>query len=531
MNEEEPGWLGRRWGRLGTGTRMFLILATALMPLGLIAILASIYSARENSEQRAEQTLSRLEAKTRQVDDLISRSSDTLRAASTALEAAPSDPAACARTLAQVAALQKASGRYALFDGGGALRCATAGFNPAPPGPIPAEERFAEKNVEITPDATALRLTVYRGTSAQAVAEFDRAALSALTFIPGTRADFRLELSGGGRRLLLRDDYRRVPVVRTVTDSAPIDGGRLDLRITLGAIPIRLTDVLLILLPVLMWISAAVIGWWTVNRQLVRPLAAIQRAVSAYRPGEAPLELPTLKTSAREIGELGLAFEQVTLTVARHEAELEAAVERQTRLVREVHHRVKNNLQVVASLLNLHSRGSPSPDAAAAYASIQRRVDALAVVHRNHYAELEENRGVALKPLISELAANLRATAPAGATAMQMRLDVAPVYVTQDVAVSVAFLVTEMTEYGMLCGASQVTVVIEPIAATQASLAIEVDSLAESENRDEAVSDRFERIITGLARQLRSTLERDTTRGRYALTIAIADRGDEAGAA
>ena len=93
----------------------------------------------------------------------------------------------------------------------------------------------------------------------------------------------------------------------------------------------------------------------------------------------------------------------MTRTVARHEADLEAAVVRQTRLVREVHHRVKNNLQVVASLLNLHSRGSPNEEVAAAYASIQRRVDALAVVHRNHYAELEENRGVALKSLITEL--------------------------------------------------------------------------------------------------------------------------------
>ena len=83
---------------------------------------------------------------------------------------------------------------------------------------------------------------------------------------------------------------------------------------------------------------------------------------------------------------------------------------------------MKNNLQVVASLLNIHSRGSPNEEVAAAYASIQRRVDALAVVHRNHFAELEENRGVALKPLISELAANLRATAPASALGMSIRL-------------------------------------------------------------------------------------------------------------
>src|SRR6185436_9147561 len=199
--------------------------------------------------------------------------------------------------------------------------------------------------------------------------------------------------------------------------------------------------------------------------------------IADYKPGDRGLDLPQLRTPAQEIGALGEAFEGMTRTVARHEADLEAAVVRQKRLVREVHHRVKNNLQVVASLLNLHSRGSPNEDVAAAYASIQRRVDALAVVHRNHYAELEENRGVALKPLVSELTANLRATAPASAAGMQIRLDIGPFYVTQDVAVSVAFLITEITEFGMLCGAALVSVTLDRDGPGFAGLSIEVDAL------------------------------------------------------
>src|SRR6185436_14948845 len=124
-------------------------------------------------------------------------------------------------------------------------------------------------------------------------------------------------------------------------------------------------------------------------------------------------------------------------------------------------------------------------------ASIQRRVDALAVVHRNHYAELEENRGVALKPLISELAANLRATAPPSAATMQIRLDVAPLYATQDVAVSVAFLVTEIVEFGMLCGAEIVSVVLEAGASGTARLSVEVDALAGAAAGEAAFADRF----------------------------------------
>ena len=522
MSEERQGWFGSRWSRLATGPKMLLILSLALLPLGVIAILASIYSARENSQQRAEQTLARLEIKAQRLNELLVRTVGTMRAASAAVAAASPDDEVCESVLRRLTALQTATGRYAVYGPGGRVLCATPGFTPAPGRRLDASGQA----LEISPDGERLRLTLFdAGGSVEGVAEFSRDALRTLTFIPGTRADFTLELVAADRTMHLRHDYRPVPLVQTVSDSAAIADNRLQLRITLGAVPIRAIDVLLILLPVMMWIAAGIIGWWVVNRQLLRPLGRIQQVVSSYRPGDRPLELPNLRSPAREIGELGVAFDNVTRTVARHEAELEAAVERQTKLVREVHHRVKNNLQVVASLLNLHSRGSPSEEAAAAYASIQRRVDALAVVHRNHYAELEENRGVALRPLISELAANLRATAPAAAASMQVRIDVEPVHTNQDVAVSVAFLVTEIAEHGMLSGAPQVSVVLDSLDAATARLAIEVDSLAGDPDVDPRLADRFDRIISGLARQLRSTLERDPARGRYSVTIAITGRG------
>jgi two-component sensor histidine kinase len=191
-----------------------------------------------------------------------------------------------------------------------------------------------------------------------------------------------------------------------------------------------------------------------------------------------------------------------------------------------VHHRVKNNLQVVASLLNLHARGATSEDASAAYASIQRRVDALAVVHRNHYAELEENRGVALKSLLSELGANLRANAPKSASGLQIRLAVDHVHASQDVAVPVAFLVTELVEFAMFCDARCVTVTVEQAGPGKASLVVESDALQGAPRCDERLFERFDRIVTGLSRQLRSVIQKDSEAGRYALEIAIVGRGD-----
>src|SRR3546814_11595498 len=70
------------------------------------------------------------------------------------------------------------------------------------------------------------------------------------------------------------------------------------------------------------------------------------------------------------------------------------------------------NLQVISSLINFHARGARSAEVVTAYAPTQRRVDALAVVHRNHFAGMEENRGPRPRSVIGKLSLNYRDTAP-----------------------------------------------------------------------------------------------------------------------
>ncbi len=170
-----------------------------------------------------------------------------------------------------------------------------------------------------------------------------------------------------------------------------------------------------------MWVAATLISWLLVSRLLVRPLKRLERAVCRYQPGDAELDLPRKLGPSTEIQELREAFTRAVTRVDESEREMTSALEGQRRLVREVHHRVKNNLQVVASLLNIHGRSADTDAARAAYAGIGRRVGALSIVHRSHFAEMEENRGIALRPLVSELAAELRAGAPEAARELRDR--------------------------------------------------------------------------------------------------------------
>ena len=59
--------------------------------------------------------------------------------------------------------------------------------------------------------------------------------------------------------------------------------------------------------------------------------------------------------------------------------------------IREIHHRVKNNLQTVAALLRLQARRMDSPDAKAALEEAVRRVGSIAIVHETLSQTVEEN--------------------------------------------------------------------------------------------------------------------------------------------
>ena len=97
------------------------------------------------------------------------------------------------------------------------------------------------------------------------------------------------------------------------------------------------------------------------------------------------------------------------ITLQKHQREIiEQALEEKTALLHEVHHRVKNNLQIVSSLLNLQARKA-QPGAALALADCQGRIQAMSLVHQLLY-ESSSMAEVDLSAYIDRLVALIRAT-------------------------------------------------------------------------------------------------------------------------
>ncbi|WP_077037750.1 sensor histidine kinase [Pelomonas sp. KK5] len=124
--------------------------------------------------------------------------------------------------------------------------------------------------------------------------------------------------------------------------------------------------------------------------------------------------------------------------------EIEAALGEKTALLGEVHHRVKNNLQVISSLLNLQA-GSAEPAVRAALRDSQSRVRSMALMHQLLY-ERQDLSGLELGHYLRQLSGLLRETYLAGGSALQLVAD-APergLRIDMQRAIPCGLLVTEL---------------------------------------------------------------------------------------
>jgi two-component sensor histidine kinase len=501
--------------RWPTGVILLLLLTAALLPLGLVLI----WVAQENVQETNSALVSRAEqqgvAASQAIESLVARNVLALRvAANAALAVSKTNP--CAPALRSLSVSPAVAQRFRMRDSEGKLLCSTEGSIFAP----------EKMDLIVAPGDVRLwvspqRLIHYRvglvGGMATGALTFDELR-SAANDAPGDVN--RLTISDGANQLVVINRPLKNPELRQLSQSHQISNGQLRIGVLSAVERVSVADRVILFLPLLMWVIATLFSWLLVRRLLLNPLARLKNAVAEYEPGEQGLELPTKFGAASEIRDVSMAFERAVDRIEDAEREALEALDGQRRLVREVHHRVKNNLQVVASLLSIHGRSAAKPEAKAAYSAIGRRVDALSVVHRHHYAELEENRGISLRPLLTELAADLRSSAPPEARAMRIELDLDGPSTTQDAAVAAAFLITEIVEYAMLRRPEDVIeIALRREDELSATLAVSSGVLVPDGDPDDVAKTQFERIVEGLARQLRSPLDRKL--GRYAVTIPV----------
>ncbi len=93
--------------------------------------------------------------------------------------------------------------------------------------------------------------------------------------------------------------------------------------------------------------------------------------------------------------------------LTQNQIQLDLEYERNAILLKELHHRVKNNLQVIYSLLNLQKRRSKNKESIDLILSLQNRIQTIALVHNNLF-QSDEMEFVQLDPYLRTLVKHLQ---------------------------------------------------------------------------------------------------------------------------
>jgi len=125
------------------------------------------------------------------------------------------------------------------------------------------------------------------------------------------------------------------------------------------------------------------------------------------------------------------------------QASLAQALQEKESLLKEIHHRVKNNLQVISSLLNLQSTTVKDPETLSALADCRHRVRSMALVHEKLYRSTDLAR-IDFGQYVRELSAYLFRAYGAQAAGVALQLEIDEVSLSIDAAIPCGLIITEL---------------------------------------------------------------------------------------
>ncbi len=131
------------------------------------------------------------------------------------------------------------------------------------------------------------------------------------------------------------------------------------------------------------------------------------------------------------------------LTERRNSEAQAISLREKTALLKEIHHRVKNNLQVISSLLSLQASQLERNDERQLFRESQARVQAIALLHERLYQARDLTR-IDFGDYLAALAEHILRAGRKPSTEIQLRVEKEPIQLTQDAAMPCGLIVNEL---------------------------------------------------------------------------------------
>ncbi|MEM7508610.1 MAG: sensor histidine kinase [Pseudomonadota bacterium] len=553
-------------GRLRT--RLAIIIAASLLPAGAVAIVQTLSVVENQAQQRLELLDNEAQLRAGEERDLMVELRETLRFAARAVVFEQSPARQCSVAEQIMGDERPWLTRILVLDGSGQSICAStstlsvaglpewdAEFLPAPRFTLgPARiSRLSGRRVMVAYHPVADEIA---GDAFALAAGIDVAAMGRLT---NTGVDDELPFALIGNRgsvLVNRDDdqanwlpgepERLAGVVSQIVRLR----GRDDLvrdYIAHPLIPGQIWAVtgapvqsfwatlaqsgaLAVALPLILWVIAVGVAYVAVDQLVTRHVRYLQRVTARIGAGEFETEIRGLDRAPLELRRLAAAIRLMSKNLMERDARLRDLLSTQKSLLLEVHHRVKNNLQMISSLMNIQLRRASGDTDKQMLQLVQDRIHGLAMVHQNLYTT-ERLDHVALHQLVQDLCDNLATSLRPIGSRLNSEFDLQEVTVDAAVATPVALFVAEalgnVLKHEARPGCDTTIKVTLRNEGETFSLTL-ANPVKVPQSEDDGPSGLGTRLMEGFAQQLAGTMQvmRDDKVYSVTLKAPVADRSE-----
>lgn len=201
-------------------------------------------------------------------------------------------------------------------------------------------------------------------------------------------------------------------------------------------------------------------------------------------------------------------------------------------LLKEVHHRVKNNLQTVCSLLNMQSRGAEDEHMKNLIKSSQNRVMAMAMVHEMLYLR-DDLSAIDYKPYVFKLTEYLVKSVKGPDSKVKLAIDVPDIVLGIDTAIPLGLLINETITNSLKYGIQgdsegEIHIELKKQDKDDYVLTIGDNGVGISEEVDPKTTKSLGlKLIHNLARQLKGSITMDWSRKGTNYIVKFKDIGHD----
>ena len=284
-----------------------------------------------------------------------------------------------------------------------------------------------------------------------------------------------------------------------------------------------------IIFPALMWVTGIIVAFYGLQRMVVRHIRQLRSAMRKFALGERRDSYLELANPPEELEEAQRAFNRMALIISEAELRQERDLRDKEVLLKEVHHRVKNNLQLIASIMNMQSRSARSAEARHMLAGLQRRVRGLAMLHRTLYTTPDMTT-VDSGDLIRTVVEDVSSLSQDGQIDLRVEIENFPLF--PDQAVPLSMLVTEaLTNAYKYVGTSTDgnKEILISLTETDGKVRLKIENSVPEDTDPDVIAEEQNdglgnRLMTAFIRQLNGELDKIQKPGHFGMHITFIRR-------